>query len=379
MWRTFLAANQWCDIQTQRQLNATMILIVLIVLLDGANLKFLATPQPDGDDLTPDALNPALRFANTTTWWLVLATGYWLWTWAVRDRFITEPPHEMLVDLCTMAKVSVFILDAQHHGYYLHCRSPYQHADGDMVELADQLRKEEMQQLTGRGLKVRRGRGWLLHPQGMHSPLPPHSYPPYCSLSLPAARLPRRRADVRNVLVPRLAQPLRQDLPRAAPAGARQAVQPGRDGHGPPPPQQRGQRATRRVQGAETGCRSAAPPPALTTDALVSVAQTAPAALLRASHRLRSFLKSFVNQTDPNYPMEYRPQTALGRSLRVPPEGSVPGTTVMLAGACGAPLLAGACSSLTPQCPSTLPRQTRGACRTLPARCSMAWRTTFSF
>lgn len=61
--------------------------------------------------------------------------------------------------------------------------------------------------------------------------------------------------------------------------------------------------------------------------------QTAPAALLRASHRLRGFLKSFVNQTDPNYPMEYRPQTALGRSLRVPPESSAPGITVMLAGA----------------------------------------------
>lgn len=257
VWRTFLAANQWCDIQTQRQLDATLILVALIVLLDGAGLKFLATPQPDGDDLTPDVLNPALRFANTTTWWLVLAAGYWLWTWAVRDRFITEPPHEMFVDLCTMAKVSVFILDGQHHGYYLHCRSPYQHADGNMVELAEQLRKEEMQQLTGRGLKVRgtphaclrqgEGRGRRSSPPTPAS----HSPPP----SLPAARLRRRRADLRDVPVPRLAQPLRQDFPHPAPSRARQADQPGCGGHGSPAPRQwRGQRAARRVQGA-------APPP----------------------------------------------------------------------------------------------------------------------
>lgn len=29
------------------------------------------------------------------------------------------------VDLATMAKVSVLILDEKYHGWYLHCRSPY--------------------------------------------------------------------------------------------------------------------------------------------------------------------------------------------------------------------------------------------------------------
>lgn len=29
------------------------------------------------------------------------------------------------VDLATMAKISVLILDEKFHGWYLHCRSPY--------------------------------------------------------------------------------------------------------------------------------------------------------------------------------------------------------------------------------------------------------------
>ena len=35
------------------------------------------------------------------------------------------------------------IIDEPFHGYYLHCRSPHQHADGTMQELIDMLHKEE--------------------------------------------------------------------------------------------------------------------------------------------------------------------------------------------------------------------------------------------
>lgn len=35
------------------------------------------------------------------------------------------PVCARFVDLATMAKVSVLILDEKYHGWYLHCRSPY--------------------------------------------------------------------------------------------------------------------------------------------------------------------------------------------------------------------------------------------------------------
>jgi len=76
--------------------------------------------------------------------------------------------------MCTIAKVSIFLLDEPFHGYYLHCRSPHQvhpishfrpymslpsptppllasltllrviqFADGSMPELVEMLHKEE--------------------------------------------------------------------------------------------------------------------------------------------------------------------------------------------------------------------------------------------
>jgi meckelin len=49
----------------------------------------------------------------------------------------------VFIDFCTIAKVSLLVLDEKYHGYYLHCRSPHQYADGSMAELVEMLHKEE--------------------------------------------------------------------------------------------------------------------------------------------------------------------------------------------------------------------------------------------
>ena len=68
-------------------------------------------------------------------------------------RYITEPPEQVFVDLCTIAKISIFVLDEEYHGYYLHCRSPHQYADGSMSELVSMLHKEEIGHTTDRSLE----------------------------------------------------------------------------------------------------------------------------------------------------------------------------------------------------------------------------------
>ena len=69
------------------------------------------------------------------------------------DRYITEPPEQVFVDLCTIAKISIFVLDEEYHGYYLHCRSPHQYADGSMTELVSMLHQEEVGHTTDRSLQ----------------------------------------------------------------------------------------------------------------------------------------------------------------------------------------------------------------------------------
>jgi meckelin len=75
-----------------------------------------------------------------------------VWNFVFLERYYKEPRSQIFVDLCTMAKISVFIMDEPYHGYYLHCRSPYEYADGSMQQLAEQLKKEESGLTTDRGL-----------------------------------------------------------------------------------------------------------------------------------------------------------------------------------------------------------------------------------
>ena len=120
----------------------------------GLNLQNNANTTPELSDLDENTsdTNMVLRFANTTFFWIILSFGQYLFNFLIWERYFTEPPAEIFVDFCTLAKVSVIVMDEPFHGYYLHCRSPYQHADGTMMELISMLHKEEAGMTTDRSL-----------------------------------------------------------------------------------------------------------------------------------------------------------------------------------------------------------------------------------
>ena len=99
------------------------------------NEEYNATQQPALEDKSFDHRNIFLRFANTTFYWLLFSYGQYAWRFFLKERFFGEPPERLFVDFCTIAKISVIVLDEKYHGYYLHCRSPHQYADGTMTEL----------------------------------------------------------------------------------------------------------------------------------------------------------------------------------------------------------------------------------------------------
>ena len=143
VWRTIFVANEWAEMATMRKIDIRMNLFLLGLILIGCGQDYAATQQPDVGDLTPGKTNAILRFANTTFWWLLLSACQWLWKFLIYERFFAETMEQQFVDFCTIAKVSMVIIDEPFHGYYLHCRSPHQHADGTMQELIDMLHKEE--------------------------------------------------------------------------------------------------------------------------------------------------------------------------------------------------------------------------------------------
>ena len=143
VWRTIFVANEWTEMTTMRKIDIRMNLILLAFILIGCDQQYAATQQPDVSDLSPGKTNVVLRFANTTFWWLLLSFCQWAWKFLIYERFFSETREALFIDFCTIAKVSILVLDEPFHGYYLHCRSPHQHADGTMTELIEMLHKEE--------------------------------------------------------------------------------------------------------------------------------------------------------------------------------------------------------------------------------------------
>ncbi len=152
IWRTLMVANEWNEMQTMRKTSIEFSLVWIGFFLIGLDLQNNDTMNPDSDDLDDGYSNMVLRFCNTTWWFFVTYAVQWLWRFVFYERYYREPRSQIFVDLCTMAKVSVFIMDEPFHGYYLHCRSPYEFADGSMMQLAEQLKKEENGLTTDRGL-----------------------------------------------------------------------------------------------------------------------------------------------------------------------------------------------------------------------------------
>src|ERR1700722_8275210 len=68
------------------------------------------------------------------------------------QRFI-ENKILNFVDLCSVSNISVFILDENQHGYYIHGRSPHGITDVNMKEILMNFHREKNQMIVTRGLQ----------------------------------------------------------------------------------------------------------------------------------------------------------------------------------------------------------------------------------
>ena len=134
VWRTLFVANEWNELQTARKTNINFVLLCMAFVLVGYKLENVACSWP-GFYLADGHHNIALRFANTTWWFFILAGGQYAWNYFFWERYVSEPKAQQFLDLTTVAKVSVFILDAEYHGWYLHGDAPFSHSDDTMNQL----------------------------------------------------------------------------------------------------------------------------------------------------------------------------------------------------------------------------------------------------
>ena len=155
-WRSVLIANKWNDMQVMRKTCAEFNLLCITFFLIGLKLYNNSISKPNLNRATDEGSYPncVLRFANNVWYWTILSFMQFLWNLIFYERYWMESQSQSFIDVCTLAKISVFILDEPYHGYYLHCRSPYEYADCSMAELIEHLQKEGSGLTTDRGLDV---------------------------------------------------------------------------------------------------------------------------------------------------------------------------------------------------------------------------------
>ena len=154
VWRSIFVANEWAEMQVMRKIDPAFTLFWLVFFLIGLGQENVATMQPSVSNLESGdyPINPWLRFGNSVFWWLAISLFQWLWKFLIYERFFDETQDTWFIDFATLAKISIFCFDEPFHGYYLHCRSPYQHADGTMAELQQMLERETQGMTTDRAL-----------------------------------------------------------------------------------------------------------------------------------------------------------------------------------------------------------------------------------
>jgi meckelin len=153
IWRTLFMANEWSELATARRISVPLTYSLLAVVLVSADQQWVATARPTADNVTPGAVNPALQFGIATFWFLIIVGLEIVLVWAVLERFVEPSASLQFIDLCTVAKISVVMLDEKYHGFYLHCDAPYDYADADMRMLVHNLTDEAGTVRSGRGLR----------------------------------------------------------------------------------------------------------------------------------------------------------------------------------------------------------------------------------
>lgn len=84
---------------------------------------------------------------------MVLAFLQYLTYTLFYQRFV-EDKIMNFIDLCSVSNVSLFILDQDHHGHYIHGRSPHGASDVNMKDMIKNLERETQLMSGTRGLVV---------------------------------------------------------------------------------------------------------------------------------------------------------------------------------------------------------------------------------
>lgn len=153
-WRMLMVANEWNELQTVRVTYPPFTLLMMVMILVGANVYTSGQVTPDANDYNNYfgvTTSIILRMGIEAFFFLVLFIGQYLWKKLIYYPYVHNPITQF-IDLMYLANISTVLFDDSHGGYYLHGRNMAQHSDTTLRELNQELLKEEEGLTAHRGL-----------------------------------------------------------------------------------------------------------------------------------------------------------------------------------------------------------------------------------
>ncbi|CAD7944688.1 unnamed protein product [Amoebophrya sp. A25] len=143
IWRSLFVGNELSERINATRTSGYATWILMILFLEGFNWC-----RWSGNEQSP--FNPFLMYGVPAGVWILVLTIQLVGRQIVAVREGLDLIN--FVDICSLANVSVFIMDEPHHGYYIHGRCPGGKGDTSATEMFFTLDEEEKGLLPKRGL-----------------------------------------------------------------------------------------------------------------------------------------------------------------------------------------------------------------------------------
>ncbi|XP_038146935.1 meckelin isoform X1 [Cyprinodon tularosa] len=156
IWRTYFVANEWNELQTIRKISPTFQIMAVLFFLEVLDFSNLALRDPMATlQRSPEAYTPPysliLRYGFAATLWLCIGLLQVIFFTVFYEHFV-EDKMRQFVDLCSVSNISVLLFINRCFGYYIHGRSVHGHADTNMEEMSNNLKRESESLCGQRGL-----------------------------------------------------------------------------------------------------------------------------------------------------------------------------------------------------------------------------------
>ncbi|XP_035989445.1 meckelin isoform X1 [Fundulus heteroclitus] len=156
IWRTYFVANEWNELQTIRKINPTFQIMAVLFFLEVLDFSNLALRDPWATlQRSPEAYTPPysliLRYGLAATLWVCIGLLQVIFFTVFYEHFV-EDKIRQFVDLCSVSNISVLLFFNRCFGYYIHGRSVHGHADTNMEEMSNNLKRERESLCGQRGL-----------------------------------------------------------------------------------------------------------------------------------------------------------------------------------------------------------------------------------